>query len=142
VFFNPRYGLMGMLSYPYWFFFEYMAPYIEITGILYFLALLIWGSINWPYFIALLASVYTFAVLISIIALIAEEFSYHKYSRRSDTAKLLLVALLEPLLYHPFVLFSVLKGYLDLLFGKKSWGQMKRQGFVKKAENKPEKVAA
>lgn len=131
VFLNPRYGLMGMLSYPYWFFFEYLVPYIEMIGILYFIGLLIWGTINWTYFLALLALVYAFAVFMSVLALIAEEFSYHKYSRRSDTAKLVLTALLEPVLYHPLILINVLKGYLDLLLGKKSWGNMKRKGFRK-----------
>jgi cellulose synthase/poly-beta-1,6-N-acetylglucosamine synthase-like glycosyltransferase len=143
VFLNPRYGLMGMISYPYWFFFEYLAPFVEVTGILYFLSLLIWGTINWPYFLGVLAVVYTFAVFTSVMALLAEEFSYHKYSRRSDTAKLLLTALLEPLLYHPFILLSVLKGNLDLLLGKKSWGKMTRKGFRKKAtESTIQKVPA
>ena len=136
VFFNPRYGLMGWLSYPYWFFFEYLAPYIEITGILYFVSQMIWGGINLSYFLSLLASVYALSVLVSIVALIAEEFSYHKYSRRSDTAWLLLTALLEPILYHPLILFSVLGGYLDLLFGTKSWGHMRRTGFRNKQEHK------
>ncbi|WPP48243.1 glycosyltransferase family 2 protein [Catalinimonas niigatensis] len=131
IFFNPRYGLMGMLSYPYWFFFEYLAPYIEVIGLLYFVGLLIWGTINWTFFLALLAVVYTFAVFMSVLALIAEEFSYHKYNRRSDTAKLVLTAFLDPVLYHPIILFNVLKGYLDLLLGKKSWGNMKRKGFRK-----------
>jgi len=129
VFLNPRYGLMGMLSYPYWFFFEYLAPYVEVVGILYFIGLVIWGSLNVTYFFALLSLVYAFAVFVSILALIAEEFSYHKYSKRSDTAKLVLTALLEPILYHPIVLVNVLKGYFDLLLGKKSWGNMKRKGF-------------
>ena len=137
---NPRYGLMGLVSYPYWLFFEYLAPYVEIIGIMYFSSLLIWGAINLPYFLALLAGVYAFAVFISVIALIIEEFSYHKYSRRSDAAKLMLTALLEPILYHPIVLFFVLKGYLDLLLGKKSWGKMKRKGFQKKKAQ--EKMAA
>lgn len=140
VFLNPRYGLMGMISYPYWLFFEYLAPYIEIIGIMYFTSLLIWGSINLTYFLALLAGVYAFAVFISVLALIAEEFSYHRYSRRSDTIKLMFTALLEPILYHPIILLFVLKGYLDLLLGKKSWGKMKRTGFRKKQAQK--KMAA
>lgn len=142
VFLNPRYGFMGMISYPYWFFFEYLAPYIEMVGILYFVGLLMWGTINWMYFLALLALVYAFAVFMSILALIAEEFSYHKYSRRSDTAKLVLTAFLEPILYHPLILINVLKGYLDLLLGKKSWGNMKRKGFRKNQMPRGRRVTA
>src|SRR5205085_11873437 len=29
MFFNPNYGVLGMISYPYWLFFEFLAPLIE-----------------------------------------------------------------------------------------------------------------
>jgi cellulose synthase/poly-beta-1,6-N-acetylglucosamine synthase-like glycosyltransferase len=36
MFFNPKYHLLGMLSYPYWFFFEMCAPIIEFFGFICF----------------------------------------------------------------------------------------------------------
>ncbi|OYX91474.1 MAG: glycosyl transferase family 2, partial [Sphingobacteriia bacterium 35-40-5] len=47
LFFNPKFGLLGMLSYPYWFFFEMMAAPIEFFGILFFVIMGILGEINW-----------------------------------------------------------------------------------------------
>lgn len=129
VFLNPKYQLMGLLSYPYWLLFEFLAPFIEITGIAYFLILAASGEMDWMNFFTLLSVVYSFAVFLSILALIAEEFSYYKYAKKSDTFKLVITAFLEPILYHPIILFSSLQGNIDLLLGKKSWGEMKRKGF-------------
>ncbi len=129
VFLNPKYKLMGFLSYPYWLAFEFLAPFIEIIGIAYFLILTVSGVISWANFLALLAVVYSFAVFLSILALIAEEFSYYKYAKKSDTFRLVFTAFLEPLLYHPVILFSSIQGNIYLLLGKKSWGEMQRKGF-------------
>ena len=46
--------------------------------------------------------------------------------------RLLLTALTEPFYYHPFVVWSAIKGYLDLIKKKKGWGEMTRQGFAQK----------
>ena len=38
-------------------------------------------------------------------------------------------ALLEPLIFHPFTVWAAIKGNIDLLRKKKSWGEMSRKGF-------------
>lgn len=130
IFFNPRYGLMGMVSYPFWFFFEWLAPFVEFIGLVYFLVLLIAGLVNWTFFGALFLAVYSFSVLISVFALLAEEFSFHKYTQKRDILNMVLVALLEPFWFHPRTVWWSLKGNFDLIKGKKSWGEMTRTGFV------------
>lgn len=140
LFFNPKYKLMGLLSYPYWLCFEYLAPFVETIGLAYFVVLAITGQVQWAHFIFFLVIVYLFAVLLSLVALIAEEFSYHKYRNKSDIAKLIITAFLEPVIYHPIVLVNALKGNVDLFIGKKSWGEMKRKGFTKDRQTLPKKV--
>ncbi len=132
LFFNPTYKVMGLISYPFWFFFEWMAPFVEMLGLLYFLFLWIFGSIWWLNFLGLLTMVFCFAIFISTFALMAEEFSYFKYTSRKDTWKMLLTILLEPFIYHPKTTFWSLKGNFDLIKGKHTWGEMTREGFKKK----------
>jgi hypothetical protein len=43
---------------------------------------------------------------------------------------LVLTAVLEPFLYHPRYVWWAIRGNWDLFKGKKSWGEMSRQGFV------------
>ena len=53
MFFNPNYGILGMLSYPYWFFFELLAPLIEFTGVVYFIFCAMMGTVYWSSFFIL-----------------------------------------------------------------------------------------
>jgi poly-beta-1,6-N-acetyl-D-glucosamine synthase len=130
VFFNPRYGVMGMLSYPFWFFYEWLAPFVEFGGLCFFLVLVILGKVNWMFFLILLAAVYCFAIFISMFSLLAEERSFFKYTYKRDVLKMIFTALIEPFWFHPRVVWWSIKGNFDLIKGKKSWGEMTRQGFV------------
>ncbi|MES2545064.1 MAG: glycosyltransferase [Bacteroidota bacterium] len=130
IFFNPKYNVLGMLSYPYWFFFEWLAPIIEFSGLCYFTFLIFYGSVNWPFCIALLALIYTFAIAHSLFAILFEELTFHQYKKPKDMFKLVLTSLLEPFTFHLLTIGWSVKGNIDLLLGKKkNWGEMKRSGF-------------
>lgn len=129
LFFNRRYGKLGMLGYPYWLMFEYLAPIIEFLGILWFLFLAITGRLNWPFFLLLLGFVYFFAVSLSIWSVLFEEITFHKYEKRRDVLRLIGTAFLEPIFYHPLVLLMIIKGNIDKLLKKNTWGRMERKGF-------------
>ncbi len=133
--FNPRYGRLGLLSYPYWFIFEFLAPIIESVGIIFTLILAYMNLINWNFFFLLLLFCYTFAILFSMIAIMAEEETFHEYKKMSDYFKLIYSVLLEPTFFHPFITFSAIRGYIGVMFGQKSWGKMTRKGFSNKKED-------
>jgi len=130
LFLNRKYGKLGILGYPYWLLFEYLAPIIEFLGILWFFFLVITSKLNWPFFLLLTGFVYFFAVSLSIWAVLFEEITFHKYERRRDVLRLVATAFLEPLFYHPMVMLMSIKGNIDKLFKKKSWGKMERRGFT------------
>jgi cellulose synthase/poly-beta-1,6-N-acetylglucosamine synthase-like glycosyltransferase len=129
MFFNPKYGLLGMVSYPYWFFFEMLAPLIEFFGMIAFLLMVCLQVIDWRIFVALLVFTITFGYMYSAFAALMEVVTFNQYRRRTDMMKLLLTALTEPFYFHPFGVWSAIKGYIDLIRKKKSWGEMTRQGF-------------
>ncbi len=132
MFFNPKYGLLGMLSYPYWFFFEMCAPVIEFFGFICFFLFAAFGMLDWGFFFAYFLFIVSFGYLYSAFAILMEVITYHQYKRRIDILVLLLTALTEPFYFHPFVVWSAIKGYIDYFRKKKSWGEMTRQGFAKK----------
>lgn len=131
LFFNRKYGLLGLLSYPYWFFFEWMAPLVETAGILYFIAIALLGDPSWPFFFIMLAYVYLFAVTFSTWSVLFEELSYHRYKKKSDVLKMIGTAFLEPFLYHPMTVWFQLRGNFHYFIGKSGWGKMERKGFSK-----------
>ncbi|WP_026838173.1 glycosyltransferase family 2 protein [Gillisia sp. JM1] len=126
--FNPKYKILGMLSTPFWFFFEWLAPLIEFTGILFFIILFILGQVSWQIFLTFFLAVYSFAILFSVTALFFEEYSFQQYKKPSYIFRLIGTALLEPIIYHPVIMWSAVMGNLDLLRGKNSWGVMSRAG--------------
>lgn len=130
--FNPRYRILGMLSYPYWLLFELMAPLVEFTGFVCMLIAAALGFVNWAMFFSLLGFILSFGVLYSIFAILMEVLTYNQYNRSSDILRLTLTALLEPFIFHPFVVWSAIRGNIDLLRKKNSWGEMSRQGFASK----------
>jgi hypothetical protein len=84
--------------------------------------------IYWKTFFAFLLFIITFGYLYSAFAVYMEVKTYNQYKQRSDITKLLLTALSEPFVFHPFVVWSGVKGYIDKLQKKSSWGEMTRQG--------------
>jgi cellulose synthase/poly-beta-1,6-N-acetylglucosamine synthase-like glycosyltransferase len=129
--FNPKYKSLGLLSYPYWLIYERLAPVIEVIGIFYFLFLIIMKEARWDYTITFIVLAYLFTVLFSIITIISEELTYHQYKKKGIGIKLIGIALLEPILCHPFILYSAIKGNFDYNFNSKiKWGEMTRKGMT------------
>ena len=135
MFFNPRYGVLGMLSYPYWFFFEMLAPVIEFFGFIVFLFLAFFGMVSWNVFLALLVFIISFGYMYSAFAAYIEATTYNMYRRRVDMMKLLLTGLTEPFYFHVIGTIAAVRGYIDLLRRKKSWGEMTRTGFSPTKKN-------
>lgn len=129
MFFNPRYRILGMLSYPYWFFFEFLSPIIEFLGFVLFILFSILGLTEWKFFLTLFLLVFSFGFLYSVFAIFMEALTYNQYKRRKDILRLVFAAFTEAFVFHPFVVWSAIKGNIDLLRKKNSWGEMTRAGF-------------
>lgn len=133
VLFNPRYGRLGLVVMPYNLFFEFLAPIIEVLGILSYVYLIVTERINWPFALILLAFVYLYAIMISTLALLWDQLTFRYYKTWREVMGLSLMAFIEPIVYHPMIVFFALKGYYNFATGRKhTWGNMQRQGFGQK----------
>lgn len=129
MFFNPKYKALGLLGYPFWFFFEWLAPVVEILGLIYFIILALIGSINWAFFLFLLTFIYVFSLSISYFSIYLLEVTFNQYERRSQMLKLFLIPLIEPFVFHPLNVYWAIKGNISYIRGNKAWGKMTRSGF-------------
>jgi biofilm PGA synthesis N-glycosyltransferase PgaC len=137
IFLNMKYGFMGMISHPFWVFFEWLAPIIETTGIIYFLVIALLGNPNWPFFFVMLIFVYSFSITFSTYAILYDVLAYNRYKKKLMIVKLLLTAWIEPILFHPLVVWWALRGNFDFFIRKKkTWGNMTRVGFDDKKKEK------
>ena len=132
MFFNPKFGRLGMLSYPYWFFYEWLAPLLEFFGFFTIILFYFLGIINWEFFIAITLTVYTFSVMFSFYAILWDVYSYNQYKKTKDILILMFCAIIEPLVFHPIVVWSAVRGNYKKLFKINSgWGSQVRKGFAK-----------
>ncbi len=128
--FNPRYGRAGLILMPYNFFFELLAPIIELTGLIYFISLAVTGHVNTQYALVLLLFGYSYSVMITTLAILWDQMTFRYYKTWREVLFLCSTTLFESILYHPLIVIFSLRGYFYFLTGKKhTWGNMQRQGF-------------
>jgi len=132
ILFNPKYRILGLLSFPYWLIYEYAAPIIEFVGFFATLILALLGLLSWKFFFLIFGFIYSFTLMYACLSLLSEEFTYHQYTRRSDFLKLFITAMIEPIWYHPVTVYASIKGNIQKMRGIGGWGEMTRQGFTKK----------
>ncbi|MGE0090621.1 MAG: glycosyltransferase family 2 protein [Bacteroidales bacterium] len=134
MFFNPMYGKMGLISFPYWVFFEWLAPIIETLGLLYFIFVAIQGRVNLHIFFVLILFVFSFSLFFSSFAVYFETFIFNRYKGYRFLLSVILIAIAEILIYHPLnVYFALLGNYTFFIKkDKKGWGKMTRTSFDNK----------
>ena len=123
LFFNRKYGILGVLSYPYWFFFEWLAPILEFLGLVVFLTFVAMGDVSWEFSLILIGMGYFFGVMLSTLGILLEEISFQQYTSGRDISKLLLIAVIEPLVYHPLTVYWAIRGNIDMITGKNHGGR-------------------
>ncbi len=142
--FNPKYGKLGMVSLPYWFFFEFLGPLVEFLGYIIFIVFLLLGIINWQFFFILFALVVSMGFLYSIYGILVDLVSYQVYTKRKDFFSLIATAFSEPFYFHPIVVKAGVNGFIDYFKKSHGWGEMTRQGFNQNTKNLPlkERISA
>ncbi len=126
---NPRYGRLGLLAYPYFFFLEMIGPMVEGLGYISFLLTLLAGKASLPYVIAFLSVALALGIVLSISAVCLEELAFRRYPTKKDLILLFLIAALENLGYRQMNTYWRVRGTISGLRGKRGWGVMTRRGF-------------
>jgi cellulose synthase/poly-beta-1,6-N-acetylglucosamine synthase-like glycosyltransferase len=126
--FNPRYGRIGLFSMPYFLLFEGLAPVVEVLGYGFFVYALVEWKINAPFAVMFFAVAFLLGVFNSYVAIILEQLANHPYRRLGDWVMLLLSGILENFGYRQRTVFWRLKGTFDWFRGKQGWGHMQRKG--------------
>jgi cellulose synthase/poly-beta-1,6-N-acetylglucosamine synthase-like glycosyltransferase len=126
---NPRYGKVGLLAFPYFFFLEMIGPAIEFLGYLAFVATILAGRADWWFVSAFLGVTLLLGGVISLSAVALEELSFRRYPKRSDLLQLFGLAALENIGYRQLNTWWRMKGTVSALRGVEGWGRMTRRGF-------------
>ena len=130
VFFNPKYGITGFLVFPYFFFFEFLVPILELIGVTILILSFFIIDLNYMDYFYLSAILYLFYLIITFISILLDEMIYKNYDNTKEIMILILMAIIEPFCYHPITVYASIKGYYHFFTQKEQkWGNMQRQGF-------------
>src|SRR4051794_21683398 len=137
---NPRYGMVGMVSMPWFVAFEFLAPFVEVFGVAFLaVALVLMSSdhlglthlrlVNEDVVWVLLATSLLYAVVLTLAALVIEELTFRRYRGVRDLAIAVWAAVEENLGYRQLNAWWRAGGSLEAWRRTKhDWGDMQRRG--------------
>jgi cellulose synthase/poly-beta-1,6-N-acetylglucosamine synthase-like glycosyltransferase len=128
---RPRYGRIGLVVLPYYVVFEVLAPLVELSAVVLIPTAVAINAVDFAFAGQFLLIAYVYAILVSLVAVVFEELSFHRFHRWSDLVAIVIAAILENLGYRQFTAMCQLKGSWDAVRGHKHvWGTMPRAGFT------------
>lgn len=130
--FNPKYGRVGMIAFPFALFVEGFGAIVEFVGFITFLISFYLGTVDTLFAIAFLSVAVLLGIVISTSALLVEELTFRRYPGLKMVLVLFLIGILENFGYRQLYTWWRFKASFEFLRGKKStWGEMTRTGFSK-----------
>ncbi|MCX8116673.1 MAG: glycosyltransferase family 2 protein [Desulfobacterota bacterium] len=137
MFFNPRYGKIGLVAFPTTFFIELLGPGIELLGYGVVALSFYFNLINLRMFWLFLLFALLYGVFLSVGAILIEEMTYRRYPKWSSLLKLLVYAVLENFGYRQLNAWWRVQALFQLLSGKNGWGRITRRRFARIRSRRP-----
>ena len=134
MFFNPRFGLKGLVAFPFFVFVEFLSPVFEVIGYSVILLSLILGIGNWQLYGLFFVSAILLGILLSSLSILFEELTFRKYTNLKDILILFAFSILENLGYRQLHTLWRLRGIWELIRGKTEWGEQKRKKFTEQED--------
>lgn len=126
--FNRKYGVAGILSFPFHLFVEGLGTAVEFIGYL-LIPLAIALELVPLHLCALFILLgLAYGAFLSVGAVLLEELTYRRYPRTRDLLTLLVFAVFENIGYRQLVLFYRLQGLLQFLGGFRQWEEVVHVG--------------
>ena len=130
--FNPKYGGIGMISFPYFWIVECLGPIIELGGYIYIIVAFFLGDIYYEIAILLSLLFVVYGAIFSALSILLEAWSTNTFPKVRDVFRLIVISLTEIFWYKPLTLFWRCEGIVHFLLGKNVWGTMQRKGLSQK----------
>ncbi|QUH24517.1 glycosyltransferase family 2 protein [Serpentinicella alkaliphila] len=129
--FNPRYGTVGMLAMPYFFFVELLGPVIELIGYVIMAIGFFHGSTSLD-MIYIFLMAYLFGIFFSFSGIFMEELAYRRYNGIGDIVVLFGVSLIEQFIYRQLTVVWRVSAFFNYKKSSKRWGTIDRKHFNNK----------
>jgi cellulose synthase/poly-beta-1,6-N-acetylglucosamine synthase-like glycosyltransferase len=121
ILFNHRYGVVGMVSFPFQLYVEALGSAVEFLGYFMVPLALLFGMVPPILYILFVGLALFYGGFLSIGAVLLEELTYRRYPRFRDLMTLLMFAVLENIGYRQVILYYRFQGVVRFLTGFRKW---------------------
>ncbi|MBI3288376.1 MAG: glycosyltransferase family 2 protein [Elusimicrobia bacterium] len=134
MFINPRYGLVGMIGYPFFFMFEGWGIFIELLGYVFFALVWLRGTIESDFALAFLCVSIVCGWALSLSGIVLGAMTPKPYSKLRNLIGMTCFAFIENLGYRQLTTVLRILGNFDYMRGAGGWGGMERRGLLRQQE--------
>ena len=126
--FNGKYGVIGMLSFPFHLYVEALGSVVEFLGYFMVPLALLFGMVPVPLAVLFVLLSLVYGSFLSVGSVLLEELTYRRYPGFRDLVILLIYAVLENVGYRQVVLLYRVQGVLRFITGFRSWEKVTHVG--------------
>lgn len=123
--FNPRYGSVGLVGTPFYLLTEVLSPAIELLALVTLAVAVALGLFEPATFAVVVGAMAFVNAALTAGAILLDDLQSRLYRKR-DLARILLMAPLELVLYRPVIFWAKLRGTWGFVRGDKSWNKFER----------------
>ena len=130
ILFNPAYGSLGLVSFPYFFIFEVVGPFFELFGYFAIISQIVFGFLDYPIALVIFSANILMGIIISLMGLLISR--WHERSNFftfKEIMVLMFYAILENFGVRQVISMWRVGGYINSMKKPKGWGKMVRKGF-------------
>jgi len=100
--FNPKYGIVGMFTFPFYLFGEVLGAFVELMA--YGTILLSWylGTLSWYWALMFFTVCWGFSIFLTMATALMNFITFNKYRRMSDVLRIFLYSIIEAFGFRQF----------------------------------------
>ncbi len=141
--FDPKFGAVGLLSYPFHLYVEALGAVVEFLGYLVIPLAYMFDATLPALYVPFLVLGLAYATFLTVGSLVLEELTHRRYPSFRDFTTLLLYAILENFGYRQLVLYFRFQGVVRFVAGLHKWEKVTHLGPVEAFQAaKPNAVSA
>ena len=126
IFFRPRYGVMGSLSYLYYLLYELFSPQIELIGLAVTILSGFCGLLNWDFMIRFYLLYTMYSAILTITAFFQRIYTQNLKISTMDIVKSCIICMIENVFFRFFLDFVRATSFVGYRKRKKQWGNITR----------------
>lgn len=121
MFFNPKFGMTGIIGYPYLFFGELIEPLVEFAGLIFIFTGIYFRVFPWEVAIYFLIVTIGISLFLSLMSIVLEIVSFRVYRTPQQILRLMFYAIFENLGFRQLYILWRIQGFWKYFRKDKSW---------------------